>query len=75
MDMKKSLCAIMAALLLLSCQEEELCTYTTPIEKPISEHIYAIPVDSALANLAAFMADEETSTTRTCCKFCHSNQV
>lgn len=64
MDMKKSLCAIMAALLLLSCQEEELCTSPTPIEKPISEHIYAIPVDSALANLAAFMADEETSTTR-----------
>lgn len=62
--MKKSLCAIMAALLLLSCQEEELCIAPIPNEKPISEHIYAIPVDSALANLAAFMADEETSTTR-----------
>lgn len=64
MDMKKSLCAIMAALLLLSCQEEELCTSPTPIEKPIAEHTFTIPVDSALANLAAFMADEETSTTR-----------
>ena len=62
--MKKSLCAIMAALLLLSCQEEELCTSPTPIEKPIAEHTFTIPVDSALANLAAFMADEETSTTR-----------
>ena len=62
--MKKSLCAIMAALLLLSCQEEDLCTSPTPIEKPIAEQTFTIPVDSALANLAAFMADEETSTTR-----------
>lgn len=54
----------MAALLLLSCQEEELCTSPTPIEKPIAEQTFTIPLDSALANLAAFMADEETSTTR-----------
>lgn len=62
--MKKALCTIMAALLVLSCQEEELCNSTIQIEKPLAGNTFAISVDSALANLASYMADEGMSITR-----------
>lgn len=65
--MKKVLSMLLVTIFMLSCQNEfdlEPIAEVGPNFVTIGSNQFAISVDSALANLAAFMADEETSATR-----------
>lgn len=63
--MKKIFCTLMVALLVISCQQEmELCSEPNLWNETPTENVYAISVDSALANLEEFMAEADGHETR-----------
>lgn len=64
--MKNILFAVMAALIVISCQNEvELLEDSNVTNEMLSRNDYSISVDEALANLEEFLVDAEDSATRT----------
>ena len=64
--MKNILFAFMAALIVISCQNEvELLEDSNVTNEMLSRNDYSISVDEALANLEEFLVDAEDSATRT----------
>ena len=64
--MKQTICMIMIALSVISCQKDlELSPESNLCEETQNENAHAISIDSALANLEAFLAETESTGTRT----------
>ena len=64
--MKQTIGMIMIALSVISCQKDlELSPESNLCEETQNENAHAISIDSALANLEPFMAETESTRTRT----------